>query len=83
MKFLLGMYFWSWEFFEHVFLVMGFLLAREFFVNMGFFVGHVVMGHGIFFVFFVFLVGHEIFFFFFFEHGTFVAMEFFDILMMG
>ena len=42
---------------------MGFLLAMEFFVNMGFFVGHVVMGHGIFFVFFVFLVGHEIFFF--------------------
>ena len=39
---------------------MGFLLAREFFVNIGFFVGHVVMGHGIF----VFLVGHEIFFFF-------------------
>ena len=59
---------------------MGFLLAREFFVNMGFFVGHVVMGHGIFFVFFVFLAGHEIFFF---EHGTFVGMEFFDILMMG
>ena len=57
---------------------MGFLLAREFFVNIGFFVGHVVMGHGIF----VFLVGHEIFFFFF-EHGTFVGVEFFDILMMG
>ena len=48
---------------------MGFLLAREFFVNMGFFVGHVVMGHGIFFVFFVFLVGHEIIIIFFLNMG--------------
>ena len=55
---------------------MGFLLAMEFFVNMGFFVGHVVMGHGIFFVFFVFLVGHEIIIIFFLNMGLLLAWNF-------